>query len=483
MKHPITQRLAVLACMVACSVTSLAHAAGFDAVEGIAAKGFDVSAQAVLLDGNTTLGAIAPRAMLTPASVSKLYISAASLDRFGPQKRFTTRLVTTGEVESNGTLRGDIILDGAGDPGLTSNDYWMLVQGLKQLGVKRVRGNVLVSEWRFGPVPCISTDRCRARTSSRHAYDALLSSAAVDFANWCVRVYPGSKVGEPAHLQGCFGEKALTAVDSSIKTVATTQPTRISGARVTSGSTDTLKLDGTIALDTFPRNIYRASADPAQQSLYTLVDLMHQADITVTGNATLSRTRPPSDATVLASVDGPTLQELLLRMMNYSNNFMADVLALDLSSTTPATLANASAALERFVATVPGHGPVTLQSGSGLTTQNKTSAHGLIALLNEMYHRPALFPVFVAGMQAPVNGPMRFIRRGSDVFQNNIMIKTGTLNQPVPVRAVAGYFRTRQGRWGAFAVMVNGRAATPYLRWKDVLEAVSKDLTPMIENH
>ena len=32
MKHPITQRLAVLACMVACSVTSLAHAAGFDAV-------------------------------------------------------------------------------------------------------------------------------------------------------------------------------------------------------------------------------------------------------------------------------------------------------------------------------------------------------------------------------------------------------------------------------------------------------------------
>ncbi|MCM5705020.1 D-alanyl-D-alanine carboxypeptidase/D-alanyl-D-alanine endopeptidase [Larsenimonas salina] len=460
----------------------IAQAAGFDAVKALGEKGFNVSASAELLDTNTSLGSVAPRTLLTPASVSKLYTSAAALDRFGPQKRFTTRLVTNGVIEQ-GVVRGDLILEGDGDPGLTSNDYWMLVQGLKQLGIKRVRGNLLVSQWQFGPVPCVSTDRCRARTSSRHAYDALLSSAAVDFANWCVRVYPGAEVGDPARISGCFGVKPLPRVDSSITTVRASGATSVSGQRVTTGSIDTLNLKGQIAADSYPRNVYRASADPAQQSLYTLSDLLEQAGIKVGGDGSVTSSRPGPQAKVLASVDGPTMQELLLRMMNYSNNFMADTLALNLSAIKPATLANASTALERFTATIPDHGPVTLLSGSGLTPQNKTSAHGVVALLDAMYHRPALFPVFVAGMQTPVNGPMRFIRRGSDSFQNNVMIKTGTLNEPVPVRAIGGYFRTKSGRWGAFSVLVNGRAAQPYLQWKTVLEAVSKDLTPMIEQN
>jgi len=118
-----------------------------------------------------------------------------------------------------------------------------------------------------------------------------------------------------------------------------------------------------------------------------------------------------------------------------------------------------------------------------LTTSNRTSAHGVNVMLESMFHETALFPSFVATFQSPVNGVMRFIRRGSETFQNNVMIKTGTLNQPFSVRAAAGYFRTASGRWGVFSIMVNGNASTPYLSWSDVLAPLSQDLDAMILAH
>jgi D-alanyl-D-alanine carboxypeptidase/D-alanyl-D-alanine-endopeptidase (penicillin-binding protein 4) len=104
-------------------------------------------------------------------------------------------------------------------------------------------------------------------------------------------------------------------------------------------------------------------------------------------------------------------------------------------------------------------------------------------LLERMDQRPALFPSFIAGLQSPTNGAMRFLRRGSDTFQENVMLKTGTLNQPFSVRSTGGYFRTQSGRWGVFSVLVNGTASTPYLAWRQVLEPLADDLESMILSH
>ena len=86
-------------------------------------------------------------------------------------------------------------------------------------------------------------------------------------------------------------------------------------------------------------------------------------------------------------------------------------------------------------------------------------------------------------MQLPVNGPMTFTQRGSELFQTNVMLNTGTLNQPVSVRALGGYFRSESGRWGSFSVLVNGTRSTPYLSWSQVLPLIAEDLTAMIASH
>ncbi|MFW3615742.1 D-alanyl-D-alanine carboxypeptidase/D-alanyl-D-alanine endopeptidase [Billgrantia antri] len=464
-----------------------ASGAGFPELGKMLEKGFLISAEARLLgDGGRSgevLGAIEPERQLSPASVSKAYLAAAALDRWGPQHRFTTQLVSAAELDADGVLRGDLILNGGGDPALASEDLWRLTQRLYQAGVREIEGRLVVSQSRFGPVECITTDRCQAQSRAANSYSALLSSAGVNHGNWCVNVAPGTAAGEPARVFSCDSQTLIVGIDNRLETGPPGSVTEFSAERVTREDGDVMLLRGHIALDAAPRNVYRASGDPARQTARTLSAMLEQAGIVIGNGFVTSVEPPPASAHTLAEVEGRTLQELLLHVMNYSNNFMADVLALNLVERPRATLLQAGEAIQDYVAGLPDHGPVIMLSGSGLTTENRTSAQGANALLESMFHRTSLFPSFVASFQSPVNGVSRFIRRGSPLVQNHIMLKTGTLNQPHAVRAASGYFRTRSGRWGVFTALVNGTASTPWLNWAQVLDPLSRDLERMIEAH
>lgn len=473
------------ACLVLLSLSFpwVAQASGFGHLGRLADKGFSISAEARLLDSREVLGAIEPERQLSPASVTKAYLAAAALDRWGPQHRFVTRLVSDAAPDADGVLRGDLILDGGGDPALTSEDLWRLAQRLHQEGVREVAGRLLVSQWRFGPVTCITTDRCEARTRVANAYSALLTSAGVNYGSWCVQVAPGAAAGRPARITHCDSQAPLIAIDNRVQTGAGNGGTEFSAERLLRDGEEVMVVSGRIALGAAPQSVYRASADPARQTADTLLAMLEQAGIGVRDGAATTIEEPPRGARPLAEVESKPLQELLLRVMNYSNNFMADVLTLNLADPPRVELEEGAAAIEQFVAGIPDHGPLRLRSGSGLTPENRVSARGANALLESLYHRPSLFPSFVASFQSPENGVMRFIRRGSPTFQNHVMFKTGTLNQPVSVRALSGYFRTQGGRWGVFTVLVNGTGSTPYLSWPEVLDPVAQDLEAMILAH
>ncbi|QTP57202.1 D-alanyl-D-alanine carboxypeptidase/D-alanyl-D-alanine-endopeptidase [Billgrantia sulfidoxydans] len=465
----------------------VASAAGFAALEKMTERGFLISAEARLLGDagrpGEVLGAIEPGRQLSPASVSKAYLAAAALDRWGPQHRFTTRLVSSAELDADGVLRGDLILDGGGDPALTTEDLWRLAQRLHQAGVREVEGRLVVSQWRFGPVACITTDRCAAESRAANSYSALLSSAGVNHGNWCVNVAPGASAGEPARVTSCDSQSLIVEIDNRMETRAAGTATEFSAERITREEDEVMLLRGHIALNAAPRDVYRASGDPARQTARTLAAMLEQAGIAIGAGYATTTEPPPASAHALATVEGRPLQELLLQVMNYSNNFMADVLALNLVDAPRATLLQAGEAIQDYVAGLPDHGPVVMLSGSGLTTENRTSASGANTLLESMFHRTSLFPSFVASFQSPANGVSRFIRRGSPLVQDRLMLKTGTLNQPYAVRAVSGYFRARSGRWGVFTVLVNGTASTPWLNWAQVLDPLAQDLERMIEAH
>lgn len=458
------------------------HAAGLPALEKLSAGKFEISAEIKMLDNHRVLGQDNARSLLTPASLSKLYVASAALDRYGPQHRFTTRLMSTGQIRGN-VLYGNLYVDGGGAPAMTTEEYWSLVQQLHAIGIDHIRGQVLLAQWPYGPSPCLVSDRCKAMTASSNSYDALLSPVAVNYGNWCTEIVP-TQPGRPAHVSSCFGPRSLLPVRGTVRTVSAGHTTGIGARRVTENGIDTLMLSGQISTADGPRQLFRSSSNPSSETAEILRNLLAQNNISVSGGVSVYPHTIPESASEVASVDSPPLQMALMDMLDYSNNFMADTLTMDMSSSTPATMESGTSYIEKFVSqNVPGHGPLTLMSGSGLTPENRTSAQGLVSLLNYMYHRSELFPTLYAAMQTPYNGVAGHIRHGSDLFQHNVMVKTGTLDQPVGVRSIAGYFRTASGRWGAFAVMLRGHDGPPYLNWPIVMQALSDDLTPIIRNN
>lgn len=76
-----------------------------------------------------------------PASVNKLLTTSAMLLRDGADARLETELRMRGEL-AGGVLRGDLILRGAGDPGLRSDQLARLADAARRAGIKRVTGRL-----------------------------------------------------------------------------------------------------------------------------------------------------------------------------------------------------------------------------------------------------------------------------------------------------------------------------------------------------
>src|SRR5271155_399769 len=53
-----------------------------------------------------------------PASNAKLFTTAAAFAVFSSESRFKTNVVARGNIDPDGTLHGDIVIEGSGDPSI-----------------------------------------------------------------------------------------------------------------------------------------------------------------------------------------------------------------------------------------------------------------------------------------------------------------------------------------------------------------------------
>ena len=85
-----------------------------------------------------------------PASVQKLYTTAAALTRLGPETRLSTEALAVGPVAEDGTLDGDLYLRGGGDPTFGTARATALARLLvEQTGLERVSGRLVGDETAF----------------------------------------------------------------------------------------------------------------------------------------------------------------------------------------------------------------------------------------------------------------------------------------------------------------------------------------------
>lgn len=83
---------------------------------------------------------------LVPASTTKVVSTYALLKTLKPD--FTLETEVWGDLQA-GVVQGDLTFKGGGDPLLTSERVWLLVQSLKRLGVQRITGSIRLDQSAF----------------------------------------------------------------------------------------------------------------------------------------------------------------------------------------------------------------------------------------------------------------------------------------------------------------------------------------------
>jgi D-alanyl-D-alanine carboxypeptidase/D-alanyl-D-alanine-endopeptidase (penicillin-binding protein 4) len=465
--------------------------AAFEQLAELEKVGARVTAVAIDLHDLSVVGERNADLRLTPASLTKLSIAAASLDAWPADKTFRTRLMSALPVKA-GVLEGDLILQGDGDPSLDDRSLWSLAAQLKGAGLTAVHGHLVVNAAPFGVMKCETSDRCKALERSDTAYNAPLSSVGVDFGNWCVSVRPTS-LAQAAEVRGCGVRTLPVPVDGTIKTVSEGSRQTFWVERITRDGADRLRVGGDIPVDR-GQELYRAMSDPANGVGLLMAQMLGEIGIKVDGSVVV-RTGPAAETAIeLAQVEGLSLREQLGRMLRFSNNYIADVLTLNLAASLnkepPTDLSSASGILSDFISRSQRAArltalktPAPIFSGSGLTPENLISANELVSLLAHQYRDTRRFPAFYGGLVVPRDAPFQFLRTGTPDWLDRVALKTGTMDTPHSVCGIAGYLRKKDGGWMAFAVIVNGGPGMQHVPLFRAMGAARGDIEKILERY
>src|SRR5262249_1569117 len=95
-----------------------------------------------------TVFAVHPTLPLAPASNEKLAVTFAALRELGPQSVIDTDVLGHGEQEGT-TWNGDLVLQGHGDPTLSSAGLARLAREVAEDGIRTVTGRVVADESSF----------------------------------------------------------------------------------------------------------------------------------------------------------------------------------------------------------------------------------------------------------------------------------------------------------------------------------------------
>lgn len=115
-----------------------------DYLKDLAAKGMDSQRQGIWIQTEWSyLGEQKATTPISAASLSKVATTVVALEQWGKDYRFVTPLYLRGTLEG-GVLRGDLIVEGKGDPLFVWEEAIALGNALNRLGIREVTGNLII---------------------------------------------------------------------------------------------------------------------------------------------------------------------------------------------------------------------------------------------------------------------------------------------------------------------------------------------------
>ena len=389
----------------------------------------------------------------TPASVIKLLTIYSSLLALGYDYNWETKFYHTGRI-SGGVLRGNLIVKASGDPTLKSEDLDRIVSQIKNAGIRRIIGNIVIDRTLFK----VSTKNNSGFDKNRYSpYNAMPDAMMFNERKSTVCV---SFRGRKSTITKDIPDRSYK-VRNKLKLVSNSCRGRYAWPRVSIHNT-TLTFSGKISRFCSKKTVCKVLTKPYLSFYYALRDKLKKRGVNVSGKLKLQKTS--KNAKYIFSHYSRSLEEIISELAKKSNNLYARQLMLTLGAKIygqPGTPYNGRRAVEKILGryNLLEKGKTYIENGSGLSRTSKVTAQSLANLLKHgalHYGQRWMNVLSIAGIDGTIK--KRFLN--SNVY-GRAWMKTGTIKG---VANIAGYVEGISGEKYVVVVLVNDKYSAKYGR-------------------
>jgi D-alanyl-D-alanine carboxypeptidase/D-alanyl-D-alanine-endopeptidase (penicillin-binding protein 4) len=390
---------------------------------------------------------------LLPASTMKLFTAALAFDRLGPGYELSTEILRDGNLRADGTLDGNLIVRGGGDPslsrrirGIENPPMSTLAKLIAAAGITRVNGDIL------GDISAFDGERIPDGWLPRWleaSYAARVSPLSLNENVATVIVTPRARGAEVV----LDPPSSTIAIVNNVTIRAKSRGARVVVRPVKDGK---LVASGWVGSRSEARYYGVVVDEPARYTVGALQHALEAEGIEVTGEGRIAPA--PAGAVSVTRLASAPLGRLITTMNRESNNHYAELLFRDVAHVEApdarGSVAQANALLRKFLADKAGVNPgdVYAADGSGLSTLDRVTPRALVQLLSYSHLAPwaAAFhsSLPVAGETETLRSRMR-----ATPAAGNLHAKTGTTNEVI---ALSGFVTARSGELLAFSFLYNG---------------------------
>ncbi len=399
----------------------------------------DASTGKVVYANNENIG-------LATASTLKTITSATAFYTLGKDFKYETKLSYTGKIDAGGTLNGDIILTGSGDPTLGSWRYdktketnilnqW--VSAIKAAGIKNILGGVITDDSTFGtstvPNGWIWQD-------IGNYYGASGASFCWRENQFDVHLAPGTATGSEVALLKVVPKTPYIQVINELKTGATGTGDRAYAFLPPYGNLAYVR--GTWGIGVKKTGISVALPDAAFDAAYRLQDTLKTLNIdcinppTSTRLLALSNKKLTTEQKSLLNIHSPTLSEIVYWFNKKSINLYGEQLLKTIAfkhGKEANTSNGANIVIDFWAAKGIAKNALNMIDGSGLSPGNRITSMAMASILFQA-QKEEWFPDYV----------------NSFPESNGMTLKSGSIND---VNAYAGYYTNPNGQ--KYVVVIN----------------------------
>ncbi|MDO6527045.1 D-alanyl-D-alanine carboxypeptidase/D-alanyl-D-alanine-endopeptidase [Motilimonas sp. 1_MG-2023] len=395
---------------------------------------------------------------LAPASTQKLITATAARMHLGGSYRFNTQIETLTEASlKQGTIAQDLRFRLSGAPDFTRKQLWDMLKTLKQSGVKKITGDILINDGRFNGYHWSNgqswNDLGVCYTSPASA--VIINRNCVQ-GNLSVTKEGATRVFIPAHEP--------IRVDNSTYALKTWKEMRQShcALELNRGDTNHYELMGCFVATKDPIPMKFSVNDPVTYFASILAADLKGAGITHTGVIRRESTLEP-EGVVLVRQRSATLDSLLKKMLKKSDNLIADVVFKTLGAeyyNQAGSFRSGEAAVKAILKSQAklDLSDAIMADGSGLSRHNLVTVDQLLQVMQFVYNNDNKLKLLDSLAVSGVDGTLKW--RTSlrvDELKGKVRGKTGSLKSVVNM---VGVIDTQQGP-RLFAYMVSGYNLPP----------------------